>query len=106
MDNLVLSITHYEMNMNTNTQEALGILQEECAELISAVSKINRFGQSCINPNTGLSNQEALEREIGDVLYMIEYLKRNKFLSEHNLELAMLKKESNLRCYSNLFSEE
>ena len=35
--------------MNNQTQEALGILQEECAEVIVEVSKIRRFGLDSVH---------------------------------------------------------
>ena len=36
--------------MNAKEKEVLDILQEECAEVIQAVSKIRRFGISNLKP--------------------------------------------------------
>ena len=54
--------------MNSKIKEALGILQEECAEVIVEVSKCNRFGMDSNHYKTGLKHSIMLETEIGDVL--------------------------------------
>ena len=46
--------------------ERLVILQEECAEVIQAISKIHRHGLEGRYDN-GEDNKTALERELGDV---------------------------------------
>lgn len=55
-----------------DTKEVMAVLQEECAEVIQAVSKINRFGLD--SEWQGVSNKQALITEIGDVLTMISVL--------------------------------
>lgn len=55
-----------------NTHNVMSILQEECAEVIQAVSKINRFGLN--NAWNGVTNKEALITEIGDVVAIISVL--------------------------------
>jgi NTP pyrophosphatase (non-canonical NTP hydrolase) len=55
-----------------DTKEVMAILQEECAEVIQAVSKINRFGMDSVWQ--GVSNHQALITEIGDVLAVISIL--------------------------------
>jgi NTP pyrophosphatase (non-canonical NTP hydrolase) len=52
-----------------DTKEVMAILQEECAEVVQAVSKINRFGLD--SSWQGVTNKEALITEIGDVLAVI-----------------------------------
>ncbi len=52
-----------------DTKEVMAILQEECAEVVQAVSKINRFGLD--SKWQGVTNKEALITEIGDVLAVI-----------------------------------
>lgn len=49
--------------MNNKQNEILLILQEECAEVIQAISKVKRFGLE--------NNIEQLEQEVADVLCMI-----------------------------------
>lgn len=55
-----------------NTKEVMAVLQEECAEVVQAVSKINRFGLE--SEWQGVSNKQALITEIGDVLAVIQVL--------------------------------
>ena len=55
-----------------NTKEVMAILQEECAEVIQAVSKINRFGMN--GEWQGVTNKQSLITEIGDVLAIIKLL--------------------------------
>ena len=50
------------------------ISQEECAEVIQAISKVLRFGLHQCHPKTGKSNKESLEEEIGQLKYMLERL--------------------------------
>ncbi len=53
-------------------ETVMAVLQEECAEVIQAVSKINRFG---LNAEwQGVTNKQALITEIGDVLALISVL--------------------------------
>ena len=55
-----------------NTKDVMAILQEEAAEVIQAVSKINRFGLE--SEWQGVTNKQALVTEIGDVLAVIQVL--------------------------------
>ena len=52
----------------------LTILQEECAEVILAISKIKRFGWDSVHPDGGPDNKTRLEQELGDVEAMIDIL--------------------------------
>ena len=53
------------------------ILQEECAEVVQAVSKIKRFGITNIQPKTGKCNFDILIEELNDVLAMVEMLEED-----------------------------
>ena len=55
------------------TQEALIILQEECAEVIQAASKIYRFGIDNEH-KSGATQRANLEMEIGDMLALVDIL--------------------------------
>ncbi len=46
--------------MDPKQKEALDILQEECAEVIQAVSKISRFGLDNLKPGKPKTNREHL----------------------------------------------
>lgn len=80
--------------MNNDEKEALRILQEECAEVIQAVSKIFRFGADTRWPADNITNLEQLELEIGDIYCMINILMEKGYIREQNvLEYAELKRE-------------
>jgi NTP pyrophosphatase (non-canonical NTP hydrolase) len=55
-----------------NREQVMGILTEECAEVIQAVSKVNRFGLE--SEWEGVSNKQSLITEIGDVIALIKVL--------------------------------
>jgi NTP pyrophosphatase (non-canonical NTP hydrolase) len=55
-----------------NTKEVMSVLQEECAEVIQAVSKVNRFGLE--SEWEGVTNKQSLITEIGDVIALIKVL--------------------------------
>lgn len=48
--------------------EALALLAEECAEVIQAITKIQRHGLWSEHPDSGEPNQYTLKREIGDLM--------------------------------------
>jgi len=48
------------------------IVQEECSEVIQAISKIFRFGFD--NLNNGISNKQHLEEELGQLCAMMSML--------------------------------
>lgn len=55
--------------------ELLGILQEECAEVIKVISKIRRFGDdSTHNGKMEFTNKELLIMELLDTAIVIEKL--------------------------------
>jgi hypothetical protein len=53
-------------------REMLEIVQEECAEVIVAASKMLRFGTFQTNPATGVKNNVEFSEEIGNLLAMID----------------------------------
>jgi NTP pyrophosphatase (non-canonical NTP hydrolase) len=79
--------------MNDKLMETLGILQEECAEVIQAISKYRRFGDD---------NAEKIEQEIGDVLCLILLLEKQGFINERSLEEAVHRKVEKLKIYSSI----
>ena len=80
--------------------EALGILQEECAELIQIASKIRRFGENDIY--FGTSIKDRFIREIGDVLALICMVQNLYLISKEEIDLAIDRKFEKLQKYSNL----
>lgn len=57
-----------------NEKLNLDILQEECAEVILAISKIKRFGWDSIHPEGGVDNRARLAQELGDVEAIVDIL--------------------------------
>ena len=56
--------------------------------MIQIKSKITRFGIDDYHPKNGRPNRQALVRELGDVLAMIDILKANGLFTEEQLEEA------------------
>jgi hypothetical protein len=88
------------MNIMTyyNEIEILGLLQEECAEVIQIASKIRRFGEESYHPNDPLklTNITLLENEIGDVRCMVNLLKSRKYISDSNIDNSSRRKHEKL----------
>lgn len=91
--------------MNNVTEEALGILQEECAEVIVEVSKIRRFGFDTQHYKTGVRHNEMLELEVADVLALIDILVEKGVLNVDNLNKAKYNKIEKLKIWSNIFKD-
>lgn len=73
----------------------LVLIIEECAEVIQAITKIQRFGiDSTWN---GISNYEQLVSEIGDLLAVIDLLN----LPQDMIDVAKTKKIDKLKIWSN-----
>jgi len=88
--------------MDTQTKEVMDILQEECAEVIQAVSKISRFGLDNYKPGKPKTNRQHLEEEIGDVLAMIDILQKMDEISFNNIEAAREAKIEKLKQWSTI----
>ena len=91
--------------MDSQTKEVMDILQEECAEVIQAVSKISRFGLDNYKPGKPKTNREHLEEELGDLLAMIDILHEMDVVSWANLEVAKDAKIEKLKKWSNIYNE-
>lgn len=67
--------------MNTNpTQYLICKLQEEAAEVIQAVSKINRFGEQNRHPDRTTTNKQELVGELEDFLAILGVLEQMGWL--------------------------
>ena len=91
--------------MNKTTSEVMDILQEECAEVIQAVSKIRRFGIDNIKPGKPKTNREHLEDEIGDLYAMIDILQELDIVSWSGIERAAEAKREKLKIWSTIFEK-
>ena len=92
--------------MNEKTKEVMDILQEECAEVIQAVSKISRFGIDNYKPGKPKTNREHLEEELGDMLAMIDILKEMGVVSAPSMEVAKRAKIEKLKKWSTIYDNE
>ena len=91
--------------MNKKENEIMDILQEECAEVIQAVSKVRRFGIDNYKPGKPKTNREHLEEELGDLLAMVDIMLEQDIVSWGNLEVAKMAKIEKLCKWSNIFEK-
>lgn len=77
------------MNKLTNAQlERLAKLSEECGEVIQIVSKIIRHGYDSSHPDyKNIPNKALLEKELGDVLAMINMMFNANEINIHSVNL-------------------
>jgi NTP pyrophosphatase (non-canonical NTP hydrolase) len=83
--------------------EVLSISQEECAEVIQAISKIKRFG--LISTHNGETNQEHLEEEVGDLTCMLELLEEFGLVNYENVRIHANNKRKKLQRWTNIFKD-
>jgi NTP pyrophosphatase (non-canonical NTP hydrolase) len=73
-----------------NTQYLICKLQEEAAEVIQAVSKINRFGENNSHPDRSTTNKQELIQELEDFLAILAVLESQQYfdltLSRQNIQ--------------------
>ena len=91
--------------MDNKTKEVMDILQEECAEVIQAVSKISRFGLDNLKPGKPKTNREHLEEELGDMMAMITILVERNIIDSVKLQQAEAAKREKLKQWSSIFQE-
>jgi hypothetical protein len=89
--------------MYNKTQEALDILQEECAEVIVEVSKCRRFGLDSLHYKSNIKHSAMLEMEVGDVLALIDILIDQGILNTEALEKAKESKKDKLKKWSKIY---
>jgi hypothetical protein len=90
--------------MNERDREVLDILQEECAEVIVAVSKISRFGLDNIKPGKPKTNREHLAEELGDLQAMIDLCIEFNLVGSEQISIAADNKIAKLKQWSNIYS--
>ena len=92
--------------MNDKQKEVMLIAQEECAEVIQAISKVFRFGMDDVHPTTNKSNLDSLEEEVGDLLCMIELLQEHGIVNSTSVLNANVRKRNKLKKWSSIFNNE
>jgi len=88
---------------NISNSEIFLITQEECAEVIQAISKIFRFGATDAWPKDGPNNQARLEEEVGDLLCMVDIMIEKGILSDSNVNASRHAKRDKLKTWSGIF---
>lgn len=82
-------------------RERLDILSEECGEVVQAISKIGRHGYNSYHPSTPASydrnNRRDLEREIGDLMGVLDVMIAEGDLDHVKIADARAKKVSSIR---------
>lgn len=88
--------------MTNKVNEILDILQEECAEVIVAISKIRRFGINNSYKDGG-TQREHLVQELGDVTLLIELLQAHQVFTATELHKAQVRKSQKLTQWSTIY---
>jgi NTP pyrophosphatase (non-canonical NTP hydrolase) len=91
--------------MNNKEKEILDITGEECAEVIVAISKINRFGLDNFKPGKPLTNRQHLAEELGDLQAMINLCIDHKLVNVEEVMTAAYNKIEKLKQWSNIFTD-
>ena len=90
--------------MNKKLNEIMDITQEECAEVIQAISKIRRFG--LMSEHKGVTNKAHLEEEVGDLMCMIELMTKFGLIDKIAVLEAATRKRTKLEQWSEIFNDE
>ena len=85
--------------------EILDILQEECAEVIQAISKVRRFGIDNTYKDGG-TQREHLVQELGDVTLLIELLHAHQLFTDKELHAAERRKSQKLTKWSTIYEQD
>ena len=89
----------------SKVQEILDILQEECGELVTAISKVRRFGLDNSYKDGG-TQRTHLTQEAGDVMLMIQLLVEKNVFTEDELLDAMQRKSDKLKIWSKIYEQD
>ena len=87
--------------MTKSENEIMLISQEECAEVIQAISKVFRFGFDDVY--NGKSNREHLEEEIGDLICMFQLMEEKNLIDWSRVSVHSIKKREKLKTWSTVF---
>jgi NTP pyrophosphatase (non-canonical NTP hydrolase) len=82
-------------------EEIMAITQEECAEVIQALSKVMRFGLN--TSHNGRTNRAHLEEEVGDLMCMFQLMDEYDMVDWSKVSLAASAKRKKLQKWSNIF---
>jgi len=91
---------------HTKVNEILDILQEECAEVIQAISKCRRFGMDNEYIKGEGTQREHLVQELGDVRLLIELLHSHQLFTEKEIKEAGTRKSIKLSKWSTIYENQ
>lgn len=80
--------------LNPAEAERLALLAEECGEVIQMIGKVLRHGYESCHPNGGETNREELQREIGDIKYVVDLMIINEDILEETVKHYSRSKET------------
>ena len=83
-------------------EEVMTITQEECAEVVQAISKCRRFGLDNSH-KSGKTQRENLTEEVGDLYCMLELLCEHAELDKQAVAAAAHNKREKLKIWSKIF---
>jgi len=95
------------LSISSRVNEALDLLQEECAEVIQARSKVRRFG-SDFRGRGGKADytaHEELQREIYDVLILIDFLVEHGYVDKDYTGYYETEKMEKLLKWTNIYRD-
>jgi NTP pyrophosphatase (non-canonical NTP hydrolase) len=90
--------------MENKQKEVMLICQEECAEVVQAISKCFRFGFD--SEFDGKTNHQRLTEEVGDLMCMIDLMIEKNIVDDMSVHKAALDKRNKLQQWSNIFDNE
>jgi len=92
--------------MNKQVVEVMNILSEECAEVIQAISKCNRFGLDNVKPGKPKTNREHLAEELGDLQAMIDLCIKFNIVGSEQISVAADNKIAKLKKWSTVYEQD
>jgi len=83
------------VKLNKDTQYTAYVAAEECNEVAQGIMKMLRFGPECQHPDTGETNVESLQIEIGQLIYALQRLSKELYMDQDAITDAFkMKKET------------
>lgn len=80
--------------------ERLAILTEEAGEVLQEIGKITRHGFDSDWPKgSGNTNRKKLEKELGHLLFMIDFMIVNGDISKENIEKSAREKNESIKLW-------
>lgn len=86
--------------------ELLDLLQEECAEVIQNVSKVRRFGLDNQYLNGEGTQQDALVKEIADMLLLVDLLEAHGLFDGYDLNDLKIAKSLKLAKWTKVYEQD